>query len=138
MDPLSILDKSLRTANQLQSIAKSIKDVEFKTLLAELYNDLADAKLELSALKFKIVSLEEENRHLKEKREISEKPKLMNGSYYFENDPQAYCVACYETKVMKAPMDRINPRLQKCLVCKESRVQGSSSVQQIYVDPHPL
>ncbi len=50
MNPLSILDNALKIADQLKGIASLSKEIEFKMLLAQLYNNLADAKLEVSAL----------------------------------------------------------------------------------------
>jgi hypothetical protein len=73
-----------------------------KNLLADLSNELADAKLQIAGLKELLVSQTEEIRALKRAApEANEKPSLKFGNYQFKGDDGLYCTACYDTKGAK-------------------------------------
>jgi hypothetical protein len=72
-------------------------------LLADLSNELADAKLEAANLKIVLAKLREQHQEqamLLARRE-TENPILCEGAYQFSDDTGLFCTACYDTLQQK-------------------------------------
>ena len=120
MDIFSSISNSIGLLKRLREISKNINESEFKNLLADLSNELADVKLEAAELKGKLVSLQEENRVLKlttpDKEEKPIGTKL--GCYQFKNDEGLYCTGCWDSKRKKIRTNRATSRYRMCPVCQ--------------------
>lgn len=121
MDPVSTIDRAITLSRRLREISKNIAEAEFKNVLADLSSDLADAKLEIVALKERLAAQSEELRLARlPTTEPAEKPSLKWGSYQFPGDDGLYCTACYDTKHQKIRTTRLSARFRQCPVCKAS------------------
>ncbi|MBN1454464.1 MAG: hypothetical protein JW963_25830 [Anaerolineales bacterium] len=118
MDLILTINNSMLLLDRLMKISKNIREAEFKNILADLHNELADAKLAAATLKEQIIALKEENAVLKHQLSTKEKPDIKWGCYYFDgDDSRLYCTACYDSQGMKSLTTRINSKYRKCNVC---------------------
>jgi hypothetical protein len=108
---------AMETLGKLRDLTKQMQQVELKSIIGELANNLADAKIQLADLKEELNALKDENRSLKGKGE-AEKPKVRYGCYMFEGDENLYCPACYDTQGKKYLTTRISSLGRRCAVCK--------------------
>jgi hypothetical protein len=119
LDVLAGIDNAITVVRKLREISKNISQVEFKNLLADLSNQLADAKLNIAELKEQLAAQTMEIQMLKHTpSESREKPSVKWGCYQFEGDARLYCTACYDTKGKKILTTRIDSRHRGCPVCK--------------------
>ncbi len=51
MDVVATLQNAIEIAGKLRTLSKKVEDADFKMLLADLSNELADAKLAVANLK---------------------------------------------------------------------------------------
>ncbi|MHC4136111.1 MAG: hypothetical protein ACYS0K_14115 [Planctomycetota bacterium] len=119
MDLVSAIGNAISLVQRLREISKKIAEAEFKSLLADLANKLADAKLEAASLKECLAELQEENRVLREvSPDPSEKPTGTKwGCYVFEGDDGLYCPACWDSKRQKSRTTRVTREFRHCPVC---------------------
>lgn len=119
LDVLAGIDNAITVVRRLREISKNISQVEFKNLLADLSNPLADAKLNIAELKGQLAAQAAEIQLLKNvPSESGQKPTVKWGCYQFEGDSHLYCTACYDTKGKKILTTRIDSRHRGCPVCK--------------------
>ena len=119
MDPISAIDHAITLARRLREISKNVAEAEFKNVLADLSNGLADARLEIAALKEQLAARSEEVRLLKAATSAPvEKPVVKWGCYQFDGDDGLYCTACFDTKRQKNRVTRLNTQFRQCPVCK--------------------
>ena len=73
-------------------------------LLADLSNDLADAKIEAANLKIALAAYQEENDSLKKSlnHKLTQFPTLSEGAYKFNNEEGLFCTACFDTAQKKS------------------------------------
>lgn len=97
-------------------------------LLADLSNDLADAKLETANLKFALAESLEEKSSIKKSfnQKLIQAPTLSNGTYAFKGEEGLFCTACFDTtqkKVRVAPLSGALQRFGKwrCPACKATQ-----------------
>ena len=120
MDPafLVSLNNAISVAQRLREVSKNIADAEFKNLLADLYSQLGDAKLEAANVKAELAVLMEENTELRRVRETEEEPSGSKwGCYQFEGDDGLFCTACWDTKKQKCRTSRTVGPFRMCPVC---------------------
>lgn len=119
MDILKAINGSIELLKKLNELTASMKQIEIKTLIADLSNQLADAKLAAADMKQEIVTLKEENTALKAHKNREEKPSIKWGCYYFENDQtRLFCPTCYDTKGQKILTSRATGNYRMCNACK--------------------
>jgi hypothetical protein len=119
LDVLAGIDTAITLTRRLREISKNISEVEFKNLLADLSNELADAKLKIADLKEQLAAQAIEIQNMKNAApESKEKPSVKWGCYQFQGDNNLYCTACYDTKGKKILTTRVNTRQRACPVCK--------------------
>jgi hypothetical protein len=120
MDVLSSIDHSITLVRRLREISKNVAEAEFRNLLADLSNDLGDAKLEIAALKQRLADQAEEIAALKAADPaVRQKPSGEKyGCYQFEGEDGLFCTACYDTKGRKSRTTRLNSHFRQCPVCK--------------------
>jgi hypothetical protein len=106
---------AIDTLGKLSDLSKAVRNVELKTTIAQLGNELADTQIKLAELKQEILTLQEETKSLREIK--AEKPTMKWGCYTFEGDPERYCPGCY-AKGKKSPTTRLSSRFRKCSVCQ--------------------
>ena len=94
VDVISTLNGVITTAKRLKEISDNISDAEFKNLLAEMNDQLANVKLDLVDFKEENVKLREELMELKKKTEAE--LRYEDGKYYKSGDPDPFCSACYD------------------------------------------
>jgi hypothetical protein len=106
---------AIDTLGKLRELSKTMQNVELKTTIARLDNELADTQMKLAELKREILTLQEENESLRGMK--AEKPTKKWGCYVFEGDPELYCPGCY-AKGKKSPTTRLSSKFRKCSVCQ--------------------
>jgi hypothetical protein len=123
-DLISSIQLSIDIARKLRDVNEQVKNVDFKSLLADLQEKLADSKLEVVALKEQLADLSRKNVELSAIVEVrsSEQPEPMKGGYRL-GDKGPFCVACFETqgkKVLLPPASGIHAHFGQwyCPVCK--------------------
>ncbi len=111
MDVLSTLQHAAEIAIKLRALSKKIEDADFKMLLADLSNDLSDAKLEAANLKGEVARLTDVNRELKAKLEQrdSTKPDLDQGAYTFIGEKGHFCTACFDVRKERVRVTKLAP-----------------------------
>ena len=119
MEILSSISASIALAKRLRELSKHVENIEFKSALADLTNELADAKLEAAALKESLASVQEENALLKKKTLSSDEVPTGRkwGCYQFEGEDGLYCPACWDSKRQKSSTTRVNANFRLCPVC---------------------
>ena len=120
LEVFSSINTAISLAQRLRDISKSVDELEYKNILADLINELADVKIEAASLKETIAELKKENVKLKSiKTGENEKPVGVRlGCYKFENDDKLYCSACWDIKKQKSMTNRRNIKERSCPVCK--------------------
>lgn len=120
IDPLGALDRSIALVKRLREISKNVAEAEARNLLADLSNELADAKLVIANLKVELADQIEANRKLAAASSES-KPKpsgIKWGCYEFEGENGLFCTACYDSKGAKSLTNRTNSNFRSCPVCR--------------------
>jgi hypothetical protein len=120
VDPLSAVDHAITLVKRLRDISKNVAEAEFKNVLADLLSELADAKVEIAALKGQVAEQTDEIRALKTAApEGKVKPTVKWGCYQFEGDEGLYCTACYDSRGVKSltSRDPAKVRFRRCPVC---------------------
>jgi hypothetical protein len=119
IDVLAGINRSIGLVQRLREISKNVSEAKFKNLLADLSNELADAKLKMATLKEQLAAQAEEIRELKRTApDAKTRPSMKWGCYQFEGEDALYCTACYDTKGRKSVTTRINSKFRQCPVCK--------------------
>ena len=127
MDVIASIQNAIEVAGKLRALSKKIEDAEFKMLLADLSNDLADAKLEAADLKIALAASLEENESLKKSlnQKSTQIPTLSEGAYAFEGEEGLFCTACFDTAQKKVRVTPLSGAFRhfgkwRCPVCKAS------------------
>lgn len=127
MDVIASLQNAIEIAGKLRALSKKIEDAEFKMLLADLSNDLADAKLEAANLKIVLAESLEENESLKKSlnQKSTQIPTLSEGAYAFEGEEGLFCTACFDTSQKKVRVSPLSGAFRhfgkwRCPACKAS------------------
>jgi regulator of replication initiation timing len=115
-------------AKKLREYGDKIKDADFKSLLADLQNDLSDARMHAADLKDEIAQLRTENSKLKEElaRKVEQPPQIHDGAYIFNGTTERhYCTACYDDRGKKILVSRASKHFEvfgkwECPSCKAS------------------
>lgn len=103
VDVIQALQTSIEIVGRLRALAKKVEDVEFKMLLADLSNELADAKLEVANLKSELVDVRQKNAELSQVLEVRHQsaPIFDDSVYKFSGEEGRFCTACFDTKDKK-------------------------------------
>ncbi|HEY0884171.1 MAG TPA: hypothetical protein VGE20_02755 [Ramlibacter sp.] len=111
MDVLSSLQHAIDIAGKLRALSKKVEDADFKMLVADLSNDLADAKLEAATLKGELARLTDANRELQGKlaQRDAAKPDLNEGAYTFSGEKGHFCTACFDVRRERVRVTRLSP-----------------------------
>ncbi|MDP3230702.1 MAG: hypothetical protein Q8N13_22395 [Acidovorax sp.] len=98
MDPVASIQAAIGTVGKLRELAKKIEEADFRMLLADLSNDLADAKVEAAELKTRLAQALEDNTRLEKQLNTrqSATPQLQQGAYAFEGQEGLFCTACFD------------------------------------------
>lgn len=114
------LNASIDLAKRLKEISKNIENAEFKNLVADLYNELGDAKMAMAELKEKNAELMEENQALKTaKPENKQIPKVAgDGIYEFDDEEGYFCSGCFDSRGQKARLSLFFGHVYQCTQCK--------------------
>ena len=102
-DVVLAVQNAIGIVGKLRELSQKIHDVEFRTLVADLAGELADAKMELAEIKTQLALLKEENQKLKSSlaQRSSERPVLKESCYEFAGEEGLYCTGCFDTKGQK-------------------------------------
>ena len=124
-DLITGITTAIDIAKKLRDLNKKVGEAEFKTLLAELYSELGDAKLEATNLKSDLADRKREIVDLKAQvnQREQESPVVEQGAYKFPGDDNLYCTACFVARKQKVPLtEQIGAWAQLgkwlCPVCK--------------------
>lgn len=112
IEAISAIQAAMQAAQKLRELSKKTGDADIKMALADLSDNLADAKLAAAELKGQVSGLMEENQSLREqlKQRETEKPRFDGGLYYFGDDEHPFCTACFDgqekkIRLTRAPVD---------------------------------
>jgi hypothetical protein len=117
----------MEIAVKLRSLSKKVEDADFSMLLAELTNELADAKLEAANFKARLAACLEENEALKNalNQKSTQTPSLTDGAYSFAGEDGLFCTACFDSAYKKVRVTSLTAAFRafgkwRCPVCKAS------------------
>jgi len=100
MEIISTIGNSISLFSRLKDISKNINEAEFKNLLADISNSLADAKLEAVNIKEELVKEKARNQLLEleiKKLKSSENSMLLVGDIYVKDGEGQYCTTCWDS-----------------------------------------
>lgn len=126
MDPIASLSAALTTIQKLWDLRKKVTDAEFRGVIAELSNNVADARMQMAKLKEQIVALEQENSLLKAQATSFDNGPVGSkwGCYQFEGFSGLYCTACWDTKRHRSMTTRVDSTRRQCPVCSAVLYSG--------------
>jgi hypothetical protein len=118
-DVIASISAAITWGKELKKLSDKIDEIQFKTLISGLLNDLADAKINAADLKEQNLRLQAEVTDLQQKlgRKDGPRPEMKWGCYVFPKDETLYCPACYENKGKKIPTARLIRHHRKCPSC---------------------
>lgn len=126
MDLMSSIQHSLEIAGKLRDLSKKVQDAEFRMLLADLVEQLADAKLEAAGLK---EQLAEAKRQLLDKDALLQQrsaaePRFDDDSYVFPEETGNYCTGCWDSARKKIRLKKESAAFDTfgkwyCPVCQQ-------------------
>lgn len=126
-DVIAAIQSAIEIAVRLRALSKKIEDSEFKMLLADLSDNLADAKLEVAELKTQLAKAKEEIQEQAQRLSTrsSKAPTLSEGAYKFVGEEGHFCTACYDTKQQKVRVTPLQGAFMhfgkwRCPACKAS------------------
>jgi hypothetical protein len=104
-----------------------VADADIKMLLADLSNELVDAKLAAANLKSELADCKSELTDLKEKsaQTQSAKPEHFDGGYQFAEEDGLFCTGCFDSKRQKMRLASSKQHFDdafgkwNCPVCKQ-------------------
>ena len=95
-------------------------------LLADLSNDLADAKLEAANLKTQLADLKAQLLAQREAQSLqtAAKPTFAGGGYHFEGEDGIYCTGCFDSGGRKIRLNKASAPFTTfgawdCPICKQ-------------------
>ena len=101
---ISGLNTAIDLVKRLRELNDKIQSADIKMLIADLSEQLAEAKISIAELLEKNLKLEEEIKSLKEKKK--EELVFKNGAYYSVNDDGPFCPGCYDKQKSKSRLIR--------------------------------
>ncbi|TNE41644.1 MAG: hypothetical protein EP321_03250 [Sphingomonadales bacterium] len=109
IEVVQTIQTSIEIVGKLLALSKKIGDADFKMLIADLSNELGDAKLEAANLKNELASLRQENTDLKQRleRRENDRPIYADGVYNFEGEDGQFCTSCFDTGQRKIRVRRL-------------------------------
>ena len=121
LEAISAIDNALSLVRRLREVGKKIEEAELRNVLADLSIELSEAKTVIATLQLEMLQLRQKNSELEERlSDQREKPSVKWGCYVFDDDPNLYCPACYDTRGRKHLTTRKSTRERVCSVCRTS------------------
>ena len=131
MDIVSNLSTAIDIAKKLRALDRKVSEADFKMLLADLTNELGDAKLEAGNLKNDLAEATSRIRELEDAaaRKDVEEPEIDEGAYVFGDKTRHYCTGCYDTKGRKVLLTEQTAAFKvfgkwACPACKQTAGAG--------------
>ena len=125
VDIVASVQNAVEILGKLRSLSKKIENAEISMLLADLSNELADAKLEAAELKTQLVKEKEEKEQLQAQLTVRSagKPTIHEGVYKFDGEDGLFCTACFDTQEKKVRVTALTGPFTtfgkwSCLSCK--------------------
>lgn len=125
LDAIAAIQAAMEATQKLRQLNKKINDVEMKMLLADLNDNLADAKLEMVELKNQLSTALLKNQELQSQVDMKQggQPSYSDSAYVFEGDDGKYCTACWDTKTQKVRLAELGSQFRfagkyRCPSCK--------------------
>lgn len=110
---LLLVSRTFDTIKQISELADRTNDLEIKELIVDLRSQIVDHKSNLIDFQEQIVLLKQENNKLKEKiadlENNNDEVIFKNGAYFKNNENQAFCSCCYETKGKLITLNSLKP-----------------------------
>jgi hypothetical protein len=108
MDIIPAIQSAISIVQKLRELNQKVGDADMKMLLADLSNDLADAKLEAARLKTLLADQEEEIGRLKHIKGSGNlvAPRYDGTVYRVEGDESAFCPGCFDTKMARVKLTK--------------------------------
>jgi hypothetical protein len=108
-DPISSVAAAVGLAQKLYHLSSKIRNVEAKSLIADLHNSLADANMQAAALKEENLRLTDELNALKRSRVPEVEMELRDGKYFIRQPRQGeyagpFCINCFHQGGRKIPL----------------------------------
>lgn len=109
IESVQAIQSAIEIVGKLRDASKAINDAEFKQHLADLMDQLSDAKLQASVLRSDLAAVRDENTELKARlaQRDAGRPTVVNEVYRFEGDDSSYCTACYDVHHRKVRLRRM-------------------------------
>jgi hypothetical protein len=99
MEILSSISASIEIVKKLRVLGKAASEADFKLLLADLTDQLGDAKIQAADLKLELAKAKERVGELEREagRTAASEPDLHEGAYIFGDPSRHYCTGCFDS-----------------------------------------
>ncbi len=126
VDVLGAIQNAISIVQKLRTVAKKIEHAELNTLLADLSNELADARMEAAELKTKLAEALSEKEELRGRLDTrsSATPVLDGKVYRFEGEEGRFCTGCFDGRQKKSRVTKLPKGFRssigtwECPICK--------------------
>jgi hypothetical protein len=133
VDLVTSISASIDIVQKLRILAKTVKEADFKMLLADLTSELGDAKLEAANMKIELAEAKMRISELERQsqRAAETEPELHEGAYVFGDRTRHYCTGCFDTRGVKILANELSGPFRvfgkwKCPTCDKSFGPSSS------------
>lgn len=98
MDVMSSISTAIEITKKLRDLGKKVSEADFKMMLADLTDQLGDAKLSAANVKIELASALGKIEELERQASKSQaaEPELHEGAYVFGDRQRHYCTGCYD------------------------------------------
>ena len=127
MELVSSISTAIEIAKKLRDLGKKVGEADFRLLLADLTEQLGEAKLQAANLKIELAEATVRITELQREagRTAATEPEIHEGAYVFGDRSRHYCTGCYDSAGRKILLNE-HPRDFKvfgkwfCPACKNS------------------
>lgn len=127
VDLVASISSAVDIAKKLRELGKKVSEADFKMMLAELTDALADAKLEAANLKLQLAEAQEKIRsqaNEMQRRQAAD-PELHDHAYVFGDHSRHYCTGCFDSRAEKVLLRELtgpwaNFGKWECPVCEKT------------------
>ncbi len=127
MDVVSSISSAIEIAKKLRELSKKVGEADFRLLLADLADQLGEAKLQAANLKIELAQAKETISELNQQaaRIAGSGPELHDGAYIFGDATRHYCTGCFDARGQKITLSELAPPWNEfgkweCPVCEKT------------------
>jgi hypothetical protein len=127
MDVVANISNAIEIAKKLRELSKKVEEADFRMLLADLTDQLGDAKLQATNLKIELAEALGKVHELERRatQVASAEPQVHDGAYVFGDTNRHYCTGCYDARGQKILLNDLEGvwssfGKRQCPVCEKT------------------